>query len=170
MRSHSCYAKVRILPEYTLPDPINLCLSNNLKRFTQNPSQANGIKRLLANSSRWPKFVYDQYSIVCVNEKIERYMAMLNLEAPDDPVLKSFWLARNIPLNQSDRLKIFTSNCVNKRMLLIGNSLNFVSKPCIKPFQILSKLMTSRCAISIVNDVRNTSHPIPIYLQWLKEM
>jgi cereblon len=127
-RNHNFYAKVRILPEYILPDPISLNISNSLMRFTQNTSQSNRLKSLLASSSRWPTFVYDQFSIVSLNEKVERYLAMLNLTAPDEPIQKSFWLARNIPLNQSDRLKIFTTSCVNKRMMLIGESLNFVSE------------------------------------------
>lgn len=127
MRNRNYYAKVKILPEYILPDPINLSLSNNLSKFLQNPSQAMKVKRRLASSSRWPQFVYDRYSVVSINEKVERYLAMLNITAPDDPILKSFWLARNVPLNQADRLKIFTSNCVNKRMLLLSDFLNFVS-------------------------------------------
>lgn len=126
-RNHNFYAKVRILPEYLLPDPFSLNMSNHMMKFNQNPSQSSRIKSLLNSSNRWPKFVYDQYSIVTVNEKVERYLAMLNISAPEDPILKSFWLARNVPLNQADRLKIFTSNCVNKRMILIGESLNFVS-------------------------------------------
>lgn len=125
MRNQSFYAKVRILPEYSLPDPVSLSLSNNQMKHTQ--SSTLQMRKLLASSHRWPKFVYDHYSVVAINEKIERYMAMLNLEAPEDPILKSFWLARNVPLNQSDRMKIFTSNCVNKRMMLMGESLNFVS-------------------------------------------
>lgn len=126
-RSHCYRAKVKILPEYILPDPINLNISNNLMKFSQSSSHSQKIKTFLASSMYWPKFVYDQFSIVVVNEKIERYLAMLNISAPLDPTQKSFWLARNVPLNQSDRLKIFTSNCVNKRMLLIAESLNFVS-------------------------------------------
>lgn len=125
-RNHSYYAKVQILPEYILPDPVYLA-SDNIKKFTQNPSQTHKIKSFCSSGTRWPKFVFDQYSIVCVEEKIERYLAMLNITAPDDLVQKSFWLARNMPLSQEDRLKIFLSNCVNKRMMLIGESLNFVS-------------------------------------------
>lgn len=126
-RNHSFYAKVRILPELVLPDPFSLNMSNHMMKFSQNPKHLTLIKNLLSSSNRWPKFVYDQYSIVAVNEKVERYLAMLNVSAPEDPVLKTFWLARNVPLNQSDRLKIFSSNCVNKRMILIGESLNYVS-------------------------------------------
>jgi cereblon len=125
-RNNNYYAKVRILPEYILPDPIAMNLSNNLKKFMPNQSQSLQIKNLLTSSMRWPKWVYDKYSIIGVNEKIERYLAMLSIAAPTDPILKSFWLARNVPLNQKDRLKIFTNNCVNKRMMLIADSLNFV--------------------------------------------
>lgn len=132
-RNNNYYAKVKILPEYILPDPITMNLSNNQARFMQNPSQSHQIKNLLTSSMRWPKWVYDKYSIVGVNEKIERYLAMLSIGAPTDPILKSFWLARNVPLNQRDRLKIFTNNCVNKRMMLIAESLNFVRK-CINAF------------------------------------
>ena len=125
-RNDIFYAKVRILPEYTLPDPLMMNMSNNLVKFSQNPSQKYHIVRDTLATMVWPKWVYEKYSIVGVNEKIERYLAMLSLEAPTDPILKSFWLARNIPLNQKDRSNIFISNCVNKRMMLIAESLNFV--------------------------------------------
>lgn len=125
-RNNNYYAKVKILPEYTLPDPITMNITHNLSKFTQNSSQSHQLKNLLASSMRWPKWVYDRYSIIGVNEKIERYLAMLSITAPSDPSLKSFWLARNVPLNQKDRLKIFINNCVNRRMMLIAESLNFV--------------------------------------------
>lgn len=127
-RNNNYYAKVRILPEYLLPDPMTLNLSNNLAKFTQNKSQSHQIEKDLLATMTWPKWVYDKYSIIGVNEQIERYLAMLSIEAPTDPTMKSFWLARNVPLNQKDRMKIFTSNCVNKRMMLIAESLNFVGR------------------------------------------
>lgn len=126
-RNNNYYAKVKILPEYILPDPITMNITDNLSKFTQNSSHSHQLKSLLASSMRWPKWVYDKYSIIGVNEKIERYLAMLSITAPSDPSLKSFWLARNVPLNQKDRLKIFINNCVNRRMMLIAESLNFVS-------------------------------------------
>lgn len=125
-RNHNYYAKVKILPDYLLPEPIHLNISNNLKKITQNASQTQRHQSLEASLMRWPRFVYDHYSMTKINEKVDRYMAMLNLVAPNDFIQKSFWLARNVPLNQKDRLKIFTTNCVNKRMMLIGESLNFV--------------------------------------------
>lgn len=168
-RNHNYYAKVRILPEFLLPDPIALNLSNNMKKFMNNSSQSHKVKSLLASSNRWPKFVYDQYSIDTVNEKVERYLAMLNISAPEDPTLKSFWLARNVPLNQADRLKIFSSNCVNRRMLLIAESLNFVSFFHKNFFPFLISFL-SRCASSTANDVETKSLATLTSSQWPKEM
>lgn len=126
-RNHNYYAKVRILPEIILPDPLAMHISNNLMKFQHNLSQTQNMRAFFSISSCWPKFVFDQYDITKVTEKVERYLAMLSLTAPEDPILKSFWLARNVPLNQAERLKIFIANCVNQRMLLISESLNFVS-------------------------------------------
>lgn len=166
MRNHDYYAKVRILPEYVLPDPITMNISNNLMKFANNPSQSHKIKSFCSSSSRWPKFVYDQYSIITVNEKVERFLAMLNVSAPDDPIIKSFWLARNVPLNQKDRLKIFTSNCVNKRMLMIAESLNFVSLSIISLFKFIIYFLISRCATSTASDAAIKSQFTRTFSQW----
>lgn len=134
-RNQTFYAKVKILPEILLPDPILLTISSSYSRQLKNASVSKKIKALLSASTRWPTFVYDHYSIVSVSEKIERYLAMINIECPtpEDEILKSFWVARNVPLNQSERFKIFKNDCVNKRLLLIGESLNFVSIKILKP-------------------------------------
>lgn len=130
------YAHVKILPEIVLPDPIiSLNDSNNLRKFLNNPNQYNKVKDFIARSfGVWPKFVYDQYEIVTVMQKVERFLAMLNMieKVPTDPVALSFWLARNIPLTQTERQNIFVSNCVTSRMLIIGRSLNFTCKFCCK--------------------------------------
>jgi cereblon len=128
-RGRKFYASVKILPEIILPDPIvSLCASNNTLKFLHNPSQYENIKNFITRSyGVWPKFVYDQYEIVTVMQKVERFLAMLNMteKVPTDPVALSFWLARNIPLKQKERQTIFISNCVTTRMLIIGRSLNF---------------------------------------------
>lgn len=126
IKNGAYYSRVKILPEILLPEPNFLTISNQLRKHSQNTSSADKFKSFVAASSSWPKFVYDQYSVVTVSEKIERYLAMLSIESPQDPVLKTWWLARNVPLNPKDRMKIFKSNCVNKRLLMIGNSLNFM--------------------------------------------
>lgn len=153
MRNQGYYAKVKILPEIVLQDPYLLTISNSYLKHFQCSRNKNQLQKFLAASTRWPRFVYEEYSINTVTDKIERYLAMLNIEAPADPILKSFWLARNVPLNHTDRLKVFQSNCVNKRLMLIGDSLNYVSpiysfiRSTISYFSYLP-----RCAISCVKD------------------
>jgi hypothetical protein len=127
-RNQIYYAKVKILPEILLPDPIQLTMSNNyIKHKAANGKTSSRIKRFAAASTQWPAFIYEHYSMVRVSEKIERCLSLLNLEPPNDPVQRSFWLARNLPLNENDRLQIFKENCVNQRLLMIGATLNIVS-------------------------------------------
>ncbi|CAO1432184.1 unnamed protein product [Diamesa tonsa] len=148
-RNQKLFAKVKILPEIVLADPINsLNTSNNLKKFMHNSTQYNSLRTFIAASTAWPKFVYDQYEIETVKQKVERYLSLLNVTAPSDPVLKSFWLARNIPLTAEERLNIFATNCVNKRMLMMGESLNFM---CF--------FLCKRCnnKISMYNDIFSMS-------------
>lgn len=127
MRNHNHYAKVKILPEYLLPDPLTMSLTNNSAKFLLTPSYHQKLKKLLINSTQIPRWIYDKYSIVATNEKVERFLAMLDIAPPEDPTIKSFWLARNVPLNPIDRMKIFATNCVNHRMMMVGDSLNYVS-------------------------------------------
>lgn len=125
-RNQNTYAKVKVLPEYLLPDPITLTMTNNSLKFMHTPHYQQKLKHLAAMSTSIPRWIFDQYSMVTANEKVERFLAMLNIKAPEDPGLKSFWLARNTPLNSTERMKIFATNCVNKRMMMIGDSLNYV--------------------------------------------
>jgi cereblon len=125
VRNGAYHSTVKILPEILLNEPYFLGISNGLRKHAHNSSDK--FKSFVAASSRWPKFVYDLYSVKPVSEKIERYLAMLGIESPSDPILKTWWLARNVPLNPNDRLKIFKTNCVNKRLQMIGESLNFVA-------------------------------------------
>lgn len=64
-----------------------------------------------------------------MNLKIKTFLNFFNfvLDANlTDPVLLSFWLARNIPLTEKTRISLFMSNSVSHRMLLIGKSLKDV--------------------------------------------
>lgn len=127
VKNGAYHSTVKILPEILLPEPYFLSISNAFKKHIHNNNTSGKLKTFIVASSRWPKFVYDLYSIKPVSEKIERYLAMLGIESPQDPILKTWWLARNVPLNPDDRLKIFKTNCVNKRLQMIGDSLNFVA-------------------------------------------
>ncbi|XP_055617888.1 protein cereblon-like [Toxorhynchites rutilus septentrionalis] len=124
------YAEVKILPEVLLPDPLaSFCTSNMVK--------INNIAKnrlLAAQSSVWPKFVYDQYGSNEVLYKVRRFLEFLQIESVPtaDPVMLSFWLARNIPLSETDRKELFFSNSVLSRMLLVNNILDYTCAFCCK--------------------------------------
>ncbi|XP_058449634.1 protein cereblon-like [Malaya genurostris] len=124
------YAQVKILPEVLLPDPLmNFCTNNMVKI-----NNINRNRLLAAQSSVWPKFVYDQYGSEKILSKVGRFLAFLQIESVPtaDPVMLSFWLARNIPLSESDRKELFYSNSVLTRMLLINNILDYTCAFCCK--------------------------------------
>uniref|UniRef100_A0A1Q3G4B2 Putative atp-dependent protease pil n=1 Tax=Culex tarsalis TaxID=7177 RepID=A0A1Q3G4B2_CULTA len=122
------YAQIKILPEVLLPDPLTaLCAANMTK--------ANRLQA--AQSTVWPKFVYDQYGSDEVLLKVRRFLEFLQIEAAptasgDDPVALSFWLARNIPLSEADRKEVFFTSSVLARMLLVNNILDFTCGFCCK--------------------------------------
>ena len=125
------YADVKILPEITLPDPLISFCSNNQAKFSISTStkQCNKFKNFISRSTIWPKFVYDQYGMEDVMQKVNRFLAFLKITAvPEDPVKLSFWLARNIPIiSEEDRASIFYANSVIDRMLIVNKSLDYVS-------------------------------------------
>jgi cereblon len=122
------FADVRILPEIVLPDPLLNISSCSILKLTRNRSQYGKLRTFMASSTVWPKFVYDQYEIVSVRQKIDRFLENFKIETiPADPVLLSFWLARNIPITNDVRRKIFTTDSVTTRMMIIGKALDSVS-------------------------------------------
>ncbi|XP_055587816.1 protein cereblon-like [Uranotaenia lowii] len=124
------YAEVKILPEVLLADPLTTFCVTNVARI-------NNLSRnrlLAAQSSVWPKFVYDQYGSNEVLFKVRRFLEFLRIESVPtaDPVMLSFWLARNIPLSETDRKELFFSNSVLSRMLLVNNILDYTCAFCCK--------------------------------------
>lgn len=108
-------ADVLILPEILLPDPLLSSCSNLMKRHavSNDKQHARRFKSFLSHAMTWPKFVYDQYGTEEVLSKVERYLAFLKITSvPNDPVKLSFWLARNIPIDERDRKLIYQANAV----------------------------------------------------------
>lgn len=46
---------------------------------------------------------------------------------PTDLIAMSFWCSKNVQLTSADRIAAFTTNCVNKRLLIIGKAIEHVS-------------------------------------------
>uniref|UniRef100_A0A8D8L012 Protein cereblon n=1 Tax=Culex pipiens TaxID=7175 RepID=A0A8D8L012_CULPI len=130
-------ADVLILPEIILPDPLISSCSNLMMRHAVSNSaeSAQRFKSFLSRTVPWPKFVYDLYGTDEVLTKVDRYLALLKIEnVPSDPVKLSFWLARNIPIDENDRKKIYEADAVISRMMIINKSLDqmcyFMCKRC----------------------------------------
>ncbi|EAT43509.1 AAEL005067-PA [Aedes aegypti] len=130
-------AEVKILPEIILPDPLLSSCSNPMKRhaFSNNKKYSHRFKSFVSHAMTWPKFVYDYYSTEDVLTKVERYLAFLKITSvPSDPVKLSFWLARNISIDERDRKLIYQADAVISRMLIISKSLDhmcyFLCKRC----------------------------------------
>uniref|UniRef100_A0A1Q3FA94 Protein cereblon n=1 Tax=Culex tarsalis TaxID=7177 RepID=A0A1Q3FA94_CULTA len=130
-------ADVLILPEITLPDPLISACSNLMMRHAVSNSAeyAKRFKSFLSRTVPWPKFVYDLYGTDEVLTKVNRYLAFLKIEnVPSDPVKLSFWLARNLPIDEKERKKIYKADAVISRMMIINKSLDhmcyFICKRC----------------------------------------
>lgn len=122
-------ADVLILPEIILPDPLLSSCSNLMKRHavSNNKKYSNRFKSFLSHAMTWPKFVYDLYGTEDVLTKVDRHLAFLKITSvPNDPVKLSFWLARNIPIDEHDRKLIYQADAVISRMLVINKSLDHV--------------------------------------------
>ncbi|XP_058811690.1 protein cereblon-like isoform X2 [Topomyia yanbarensis] len=130
-------ADVLILPEILLPDPLLSSCSNLMKRHavSNKKEYSHRFKSFLSHAMVWPKFVYDQYGTEEVLSKVDRYLAFLKITSvPSDPVKLSFWLARNVPIDERDRKLIYQADAVISRMLVINKSLDhmcyFICKRC----------------------------------------
>ncbi|XP_058449602.1 protein cereblon-like [Malaya genurostris] len=126
-------ADVLILPEILLPDPLLSSCSNLMKRhaFSNKKELSHRFKSFMSHVMVWPKFVYDQYGTEEVLAKVERYLAFLKITSvPSDPVKLSFWLARNVPIDERDRRLIYQADAVISRMLVINKSLDNRFQTC----------------------------------------
>lgn len=162
VRGGRTYADVRILPEIVLPDPLLAYTSSSISRLQPNKSLHNKIRYFKSNFTVWPKFLYDQYDVFVVLEKIEKYLKTLKLDIktmPTDLVLLSFWLARHIPLTKNDREKIFLMNCATQRILFIGKCLNYNCHFCCS--RCNQKLASYNAVFAMSKHGINTSYCNP---------
>lgn len=117
-----CSADVIIQPEVELPPPLKAVVPDSLKRFLAGSKYVSqSVYHRASTLTSWPKFVYDQYDI----SKVLRKLPMLNLgSVPEDLVVLSFWLARNVPITEKQRYQIFITNSVTQRLIILGKALD----------------------------------------------
>uniref|UniRef100_A0A1B0D3S5 Uncharacterized protein n=1 Tax=Phlebotomus papatasi TaxID=29031 RepID=A0A1B0D3S5_PHLPP len=118
--------EVEILPELSLGDPLSGHFRGSLHKFLPKSKR---VKLLYSHARVWPLFVYEQYDIGKVMMKIKHFVASHKIEnMPIDPIVCSFWSAKNLPLEQADREKIFATNFVEPYYYHCGECQQKVAK------------------------------------------
>ncbi|CAG2116114.1 unnamed protein product, partial [Medioppia subpectinata] len=102
---------VKILPEYELTNP--------LKQRTQTLTGVTG--RPLAECSRWPQWVYELYDPNLLMDRIKVYLKTWQFNdysspAPLKPCEFSYWVASNLPMDDSQRCQLLTINSSVQRL------------------------------------------------------
>ncbi|KAG8323202.1 hypothetical protein J6590_009849 [Homalodisca vitripennis] len=129
-KSNQWKARVRILPEIKLPDPLQAVQLQSLNRHRTSPALHLKSRRADAAVTRWPAFVYEQYdvdkliadikkelSIFSQGQKDkEKEKAPVKVIIPDDPTELSFWVAQNVPMKEEHRLLLLRLNSPIQRL------------------------------------------------------
>lgn len=137
--------KVRILPELSLGDSLASCRLPSTKKFLIKPlkyqivttenifHEGRHVLRMKPNRKKydrfscahlttWPPWVYKQYDEELLMDKIRHELRSWNnaikVETiPSDPVNFSFWVAANMPLDDSLRLSLLSKNSAVQRLI-----------------------------------------------------
>lgn len=119
------YAKVLILPEIILPDPLYSLNLGSLSRFRDIDALSNKLRQLQAATTIWPQYVFNQHKLDTIIERAKKFITSYKIESmPTDLTFMSFWLCRNLIFDQAERIKVFITNSVNMRMQIIEKSLD----------------------------------------------
>ncbi|KAK3914097.1 Protein cereblon [Frankliniella fusca] len=126
-------ARVRILPEITLPYPMSgnafQCLNKYRTKVNDDVKETKKRQRLLSSdsvTSAWPSWVYEQYDPQVLVKRMKRPYLIIAVwclfcfiaacQIPSDPVELSFWVARSLPVNDATRLIPLRMNCAIQRL------------------------------------------------------
>lgn len=135
--------KVRILPEVSVGDYLEGARCPSLQRFAVLPPNFQSLdapkdhsldrcqlkpccrkynRRACADFTWWPAWVYEQYDTdILINEIKLEIRSWLNSRlmldtSPTDPTKFSYWVAINIPIDDSRKLNLLSSNSAVQRL------------------------------------------------------
>ncbi|KAH8311243.1 hypothetical protein KR044_005205 [Drosophila immigrans] len=119
-----CYSKVKILPEYFLPEPLKCIDMGSLNRFRDIPSMQDKLQRFQLTTTPWPLEACQEYSFEEIVEKARKKLEIHKIDTmPKCPIQLSFWLVRNLHLTEKMMRLTFLTDSVNTRLQLIGTTL-----------------------------------------------
>lgn len=122
--TNKCYSKVKILPEYFLPEPLKCIDMGSLNRFRDIPSMQDKFQRYQLTSTPWPLEACQEYSYEDIVEKARKKLEIHKIDTmPKCPIQLSFWLVRNLHLTEKMMRLTFLTDSVNTRLQLIGTTL-----------------------------------------------
>ncbi|XP_026283490.1 protein cereblon isoform X1 [Frankliniella occidentalis] len=130
-------ARVKVLPEITLPNPMSENAFQCLDRYRTNVNdEEKALKRRhsLRSSdsltSAWPLWIYEQYDPQVLVKRMKRVLSTYTAasQIPSDPIELSFWVARSLPVSDAVRLIPLRMNSAIQRLRW---ELNTLEKPSI---------------------------------------
>ncbi|KAH8383673.1 hypothetical protein KR009_009987, partial [Drosophila setifemur] len=119
-----CFSKVKILHEYFLPEPLKCVEMGSMARFRDIPSMRDKYKRYQLTSTTWPVDACQEYAYEDIVERARKKLEIHKIDTmPRCPIQVSFWLVRNLHLNEKMMRLTFLTDSVNTRLQLIGSTL-----------------------------------------------
>ncbi|GLH08848.1 Protein cereblon homolog [Gryllus bimaculatus] len=114
-------AKVRILPEIILGDPLAGASFSSCDKYRKSAKKLKNLENREAVVTRWPSWVYSQFQTQKLMKKLIhllRHMKIGNTNAsfPTDPVELSFWVAQSVPLRDEQKLDLLRIDCAVQRL------------------------------------------------------
>ncbi|GAB6029916.1 hypothetical protein CHUAL_005615 [Chamberlinius hualienensis] len=138
------YGKVRVLEEVSVTDCLAGAKLPSMERFNIKPldfdkstsqmALSEGNRSLNATLSRkkydwrsychttwWPWWIYEQYDVTCLIEKLKKEISGWNSHlpldtSPSDPIKFSYWVAANMPINDFLKMKLLSLHNAIQRL------------------------------------------------------
>ncbi|XP_016961117.1 protein cereblon [Drosophila biarmipes] len=118
-----CFSKVKILPEYFLPEPLQSVDMGSMARFRDIPSMRDKYQRFQLASTPWPAEACQEYSFAAIVERARQRLETHKIDTmPKCPIQLSFWLVRNLHLTEKMMRLTFLTDSVNTRLQLIKST------------------------------------------------
>ncbi|XP_017057621.1 protein cereblon isoform X2 [Drosophila ficusphila] len=120
-----CYSRVKILPEYFLPEPLQSVDMGSMARFRDLPSMGDKYRKFQLASTCWPAEACQEYSFAAIVEQARQRLEVQKIDTmPKCPIQLSFWLVRNLHLTEKMIRLTFLTDSVNTRLQLIRSTFN----------------------------------------------
>uniref|UniRef100_A0A1B6E425 Protein cereblon n=2 Tax=Clastoptera arizonana TaxID=38151 RepID=A0A1B6E425_9HEMI len=137
--NNSMTATVEILPEVRLNNSLDEIRIQSINRYRRTHSLR--CRKKDAMLTHWPLWVYEQYDVKQLINKIKNRLNFLEEESqavrfkinvPDDPTELSFWIAYNLPIKEHDVKFLLTLNSPIQRLRVELSLLQKMEVLCCK--------------------------------------